>query len=198
VIQTVQSFRREIAYGPFRSAQFGIAIGVNILPADVKICSFNCPSCQYGWTRVGLAGTEPRVPRPPPAAFVAGVTGALDDAKENGEAISRLLLAAPGEPTLHPRFEDIVLGLLSLRDEVAPGHRLLSCPTPAPWPPVRRALRQVDERYMQLDAGDDQTLRAVAGVPVSVRPIVEHLRDLENVIIRRLCGGSCASHQQRH
>jgi len=184
--QTVRSFRREIAYGPIRSAQFGFAIGVNILPADLKVCSFNCPSCQYGWTRVGLAGTEPRIPWPPTAAVVEAVTGALGDVKEKADAISRLLLAGPGEPTLHPRFEDIVLELLSVRDKVAPGTPLavISNSSTLDRPAVMRALRQVDERYMRLDAGDEQTSRAVAGVPVAVGAMVEQLRDLGAVIVR--------------
>jgi wyosine [tRNA(Phe)-imidazoG37] synthetase (radical SAM superfamily) len=49
---------------------------------------------------------------------------------------------------------------------------------------VRRALGLVDERYMQLDAGDDATVRAMAGVPVAVAPMIEHLRDLGNVVVR--------------
>jgi wyosine [tRNA(Phe)-imidazoG37] synthetase (radical SAM superfamily) len=114
------------------------------------------------------------------------VTGALDDVKSKGRAVSRVLLAGPGEPTLHPRFEEIVSELLAVRDEVAPGIRVavVSNSSTLDRASVRRALGQVDERYMQLDAGDDHTLRAMAGVPVAVAPMIEHLRDLRKVVVR--------------
>jgi wyosine [tRNA(Phe)-imidazoG37] synthetase (radical SAM superfamily) len=183
---SMQPFRRDIAYGPIHSTQFGFAIGVNILPAYVKVCSFNCPYCQYGWTEAGLAGTEPRAHWTPLAAIVAAVTRALQDAKEKGLAITRLLIAGAGEPTLHPRFEEIVLGLMVARDEFAPEVPLavVSNSSTLDRLSVKRALHQVDERYMQLDAGDDQTLRLVSGTSVAVGPMVEHLRDLGDVVVR--------------
>src|SRR5262252_9125042 len=40
-----------IIYGPVRSRRLGRSLGINLLPAGVKICNMNCAYCQYGWTR---------------------------------------------------------------------------------------------------------------------------------------------------
>ena len=40
-----------IIYGPVRSRRLGLSLGINLLPANYKLCSFNCIYCQYGWTK---------------------------------------------------------------------------------------------------------------------------------------------------
>ena len=39
-----------ITYGPIISRRFGVSLGINLLPAGRKVCSFNCVYCQYSWT----------------------------------------------------------------------------------------------------------------------------------------------------
>ena len=39
-----------IAFGPIHSRRLGHSLGINLLPLDVKICSFNCLYCECGWT----------------------------------------------------------------------------------------------------------------------------------------------------
>ena len=39
-----------IAFGPIHSRRLGHSLGINLLPTDVKICSFNCLYCECGWT----------------------------------------------------------------------------------------------------------------------------------------------------
>jgi len=40
-----------IVYGPVRSRRLGASLGINLLPAGMKICNMDCAYCQYGWTR---------------------------------------------------------------------------------------------------------------------------------------------------
>ncbi len=42
--------QRKIVYGPVHSRRLGISLGLNILPTKIKVCSFDCLYCQYGWT----------------------------------------------------------------------------------------------------------------------------------------------------
>ena len=45
------SLQPGIIYGPVQSRRLGRSLGINLLPADYKLCSFNCLYCQYGWTK---------------------------------------------------------------------------------------------------------------------------------------------------
>ncbi|MBN2364749.1 MAG: radical SAM protein, partial [Calditrichaeota bacterium] len=42
--------QRGIVYGPINSRRLGRSLGINLLPLHIKICTFNCVYCQYGWT----------------------------------------------------------------------------------------------------------------------------------------------------
>ena len=45
------SLQHGIIYGPVQSRRLGDSLGINLLPAEYKLCSFNCLYCQYGWTK---------------------------------------------------------------------------------------------------------------------------------------------------
>ena len=38
-----------IIFGPIRSRRLGISLGVNLLPVESKLCSFDCIYCECGW-----------------------------------------------------------------------------------------------------------------------------------------------------
>jgi len=178
-----------IAYGPVRSRRLGQSLGVNILPRNVKLCTFNCSYCQYGWTRVG-----PRSARglgdvwPSPSSIAKAVGLRLRRALSNGEAVHRLTLAGNGEPTLHPEFGEVVNRLRALRDDIKPGLPLaiLSNSSTLDTPAVVSALERLDERYMKLDAGDSAILRRVNAAALTVDQIVSGLRRLSDVVIQAM------------
>jgi wyosine [tRNA(Phe)-imidazoG37] synthetase (radical SAM superfamily) len=39
-----------LTYGPLFSRRLGRSLGVNVLPFDRKVCSFDCVYCHYGYT----------------------------------------------------------------------------------------------------------------------------------------------------
>ena len=39
----------DIIYGPVHSRRLGLSLGVNLLPLQSKICSFDCIYCECGW-----------------------------------------------------------------------------------------------------------------------------------------------------
>jgi wyosine [tRNA(Phe)-imidazoG37] synthetase (radical SAM superfamily) len=165
-----------ITYGPVRSRRLGASLGINLLPAGMKICNMNCAYCQYGWTR-GAARYRGSVGWPTPQCVETAVTERLLRAAANEELIDRLTIAGHGEPTLHPEFSEIVERLCAVRDRVAPAIpiAILSNSTTCMYDDVRDGLRGVDERYMKLDGGDPFTLRTINGSRLPVMTIVDGL-----------------------
>jgi wyosine [tRNA(Phe)-imidazoG37] synthetase (radical SAM superfamily) len=174
-----------LVYGPIRSRRLGVSLGINILPDARKVCNFNCPYCQYGWTPHDPHGTsiiDERWPAP------SAIGDALDAALAGAGRIDRLTLAGNGEPTLHPEFPDVVERILRIRGRRAPHARLaiLSNASTLDEPDIVAALLRLDERYMKLDAGDDETLRKLNQSPVLVDRIVEGLRRLNGVVLQSM------------
>lgn len=179
-----------IIYGLVRSRRLGASLGINILPPDLKICSFNCAYCQYGWS-VRATAADPVGPERWPAPEVIGCAVARwlsRNVRRRRGRLDRLTLAGHGEPTLHPDFLDVVRALREVRDRKAPGLPLavLSNSSTLDRPDVIRALCQVDERYMKLDAGDPVTLRRVNACPVPLDDLVERLRALPAIIVQAM------------
>jgi wyosine [tRNA(Phe)-imidazoG37] synthetase (radical SAM superfamily) len=177
-----------LVYGPVRSRRLGWSLGVNVLPPDEKLCTFNCLYCQYGWTRSARRSEAEPVAWPSPPDVIAAVSAALERLEREGACVDRITLAGHGEPTLHPDFPAIVDALCTLRSERAPGTAVavLSNSSTAGDARIRAALARLDERYMKLDAGDQDTLRHVNACALSIDTLLAALRALPNVIIQTM------------
>lgn len=177
--------QQAIVYGPVKSRRLGASLGINILPDARKVCNFNCPYCQYGWTPADSNGaivTEESWPSPETIADAADAALAQDG------SVDRLTLAGNGEPTLHPDFPAVVELLRRVRDRRARHARLaiLSNASTIGDPDIAVALLRIDERYMKLDAGDQVTLRALNGSQVPIERIVEGLAALKGVTLQSM------------
>lgn len=178
-----------IVYGPVRSRRLGRSLGINLTPANIKLCSFNCSYCQYGWSQTPRRTDLVELERWPAPAIVARAVGrALKVLSVRDEAVDRLTLAGHGEPTLHPRFPDVVRELVALRNATQRGLPLaiLSNASTLDRPDIAKALRAVDERYMKLDAGDATMLRSVNGSVVPFDQIVSGLKALPDIVLQAM------------
>jgi wyosine [tRNA(Phe)-imidazoG37] synthetase (radical SAM superfamily) len=177
-----------IVYGPIHSRRLGRSLGVNLLPAGIKVCNMNCAYCQYGWSPRGIRFRGEGVGWPTPQAVESAVTTRLTRAAESGEILDRITVAGHGEPTLHPDFEEMAARLCAVRDRVAPGLPLaiLSNSTTAGSAEVRKGLDRFDERYMKLDAGDAITYARINGAGVPIARIVDGLRALAPVTVQAM------------
>jgi wyosine [tRNA(Phe)-imidazoG37] synthetase (radical SAM superfamily) len=155
-----------IVYGPVSSRRLGRSLGVNLLPENRKTCTFNCPYCQYGWTTHEGAGD--RLAWPDPVVVARGVETAL----RGDPAIDCVTLAGNG----------------LVRNRLAPGVRIavLSNSSTLDQPRVVAALHRVDDRYMKLDAGDDETLRRVNGVRLRMDTIIQGLQRLDRIVLQSM------------
>lgn len=145
-------------FGPVRSRRLGLSLGINLLPVDCKLCSFNCIYCECGWT---LGGQKPRFNDK--KAVLAMLEGVLGDMVEAGTPPDVLTFAGNGEPTMHPDFEEIVDGVIALRDRLCPAAKVsvLSNATMLHRESVRRALRRVDNPILKLDSAFDKTVELI-------------------------------------
>ena len=183
----LMALHESIIYGPVKSRRLGRSLGINLTPAHVKLCSFNCSYCQYGWSEMARSSTQTALANWPNAAVVTkAVSGALRACAAQGDRLDHITLAGHGEPTMHPDFKQVVAALRKTRDTLAPKVpiAILSNSSTLDRPDVRQALAEVDERYMKLDAGDAATLRKINGTPVAFDQILEGLCKLKDIVIQ--------------
>ena len=125
--------------GPF-SRRLGLSLGVNMMPASGKICTFDCIYCENG------LNAERPCHEPYNTATV--VLDALEAKLRE--------MAAEGEPTAAPEFPQAIAGAVALRDQLAPNTKIavLSNGTRADRPQVHDALMMVDDNILKLDTVD--------------------------------------------
>jgi wyosine [tRNA(Phe)-imidazoG37] synthetase (radical SAM superfamily) len=188
--------QKTIIYGPVHSRRLGHSLDINLFGTEVKLCSFNCVYCQYGWTK-----TAPG----PDSSFQ--VTPSRDIFKALEETLGYLpskpkyiTFSGNGEPTLHPDFLKIVEGVIPIRNRLTPDSKvaILSNASTAGRPEIQTALSMLDVRIMKLDAGTDRTFRQFnrAMIDIDLKGIVQGLISLDDVTIQTLFAngpiGNCA------
>lgn len=184
---TLMPLHQSIIYGPVKSRRLGRSLGINLTPAHVKMCSFNCSYCQYGWSETSRSATQVALANwPAPAVVAKAVAGALKACAVQGDRIDRLTLAGHGEPTMHPEFHKVVAAIVKVRNELAPKVpiAILSNASTLDRADVRHALAELDERYMKLDAGDAATLRKINGTPVPFDQILDGLAAMKHITVQ--------------
>jgi len=164
-----------LIFGPIRSRRLGLSLGINLLPVDCKLCSFNCIYCECGWT---LGGQKPRFNDK--KAVLEMLEAVLSEMVEAGTPPDVLTFAGNGEPTMHPDFEEIVDGVVALRDRLAPSAKVsvLTNATMLHRESVRRALGRVDNPILKLDSAFDATAQLI-DKPLgnySIREVVEQMK----------------------
>jgi wyosine [tRNA(Phe)-imidazoG37] synthetase (radical SAM superfamily) len=177
-----------IVYGPVRSRRLGASLGVNLLPPRMKVCNMDCAYCRYGCPRRTARRLRQTAGWPSPEAVLTAVAARLEEAAEQNELLDRLTIAGHGEPTLHPEFEAIAIGLRAVRDRLAPRLPIAVCSnsTTIVWPDVRRSLMLFDERHMKLDAGDPVTFARLNGGCASIRLVIDGLRMVSPVVVQAM------------
>lgn len=106
----------DIIFGPVRSRRLGLSLGVNLLPAHAKLCTFDCIYCECGWNaeRRGDRRFNRR------EEVRARLEEVLARMVEQGTPPDVITFAGNGEPTMHPDFKEIVDDTIALRDRLAP------------------------------------------------------------------------------
>ncbi|HYA29178.1 MAG TPA: radical SAM protein [Acidobacteriota bacterium] len=185
--------RQGIVYGPVQSRRLGVSLGINLLPTEYKLCSFNCVYCQYDWTK--KSSRTPRQLQHLPSANEAAtaVESALVELSRDHKAINSITICGNGEPTLYPALDDVIVAVRALRDRYQPQARLaiLSNSSTIGNPTVRAALDRLDLKMMKFDAGSEEMFRRLnhPTAPVYMGEIIEGLKTLKNTYLQSLFVG---------
>lgn len=164
-------------FGPIHSRRLGVSLGINLMPDDGKVCSFDCLYCEAGFNSQGR-GTSGLPTR---ANVKADLEAKLLAMKENGEKPDVITFSGNGEPTLHPEFSGVIDDTIELRDRLCPEAKVsvLTNSTRIFHPEVAEALKRVDNNILKLDSAVEQTMRLIdrpASKDFTVDRVVEGLK----------------------
>ena len=164
-------------FGPIHSRRLGVSLGINLMPDDGKVCSFDCLYCEAGFNSQGR-GTSGLPTR---AEVKADLEAKLLAMKENGEKPDVITFSGNGEPTLHPEFSGVIDDTIELRDRLCPEAKVsvLTNSTRIFNPEVAEALKKVDNNILKLDSAVEQTMRLIdrpASKDFTVDRVVEGLK----------------------
>lgn len=173
-----------IIYGPIHSRRLGISLGINLMPTNHKICTFDCVYCECGFNS---PCEHPRL-----SSYEEYMT-ALESALQNMDGTPDVLtFSGNGEPTLHPDFLRIIEGTCQLRDRYCPTAKVsvLSNSTQLGRPDVRQGLMLADNRILKLDSAVDETMQRIdqpVNPQLTVAQVVEWLKMFEGNFILQTC-----------
>lgn len=136
-------------FGPVHSRRLGVSLGVNLMPADGKVCSFDCIYCECGFNK----DFKPKSKRPTREEVREALTAVLKQRHEEGKELNVITFAGNGEPTGHPDFSAIISDTIEARNKYFPEARIavLSNATNIGKPDVHDALMKVDDNIQKLD-----------------------------------------------
>lgn len=147
----------QIVFGPIHSRRLGSSLGMNLLPFDGKVCSFDCIYCECGYNKDGRTKT----PLPSREQVKAALDHKLHQLKAENIAIDVITFAGNGEPTLHPHFAEIIDDTIALRNKLYPEAKIsvLSNAMHMGKEKVFDALKKVDNNILKLDSAFIETVR---------------------------------------
>ena len=161
-----------IIYGPIHSRRLGVSLGVNLMPTNAKLCTFDCVYCECGWNH---PVSHPQLPtreevRESLNSQLSTLNSPLDVITFSGN----------GEPTLHPDVLGIIQDTCALRDQYCPNAKIsvLSNSTQLFREDVVEALRLCDNRILKLDSAITSTMRLIdkpVNSSLSVEQMMERL-----------------------
>jgi len=177
----------EIAYGPIHSRRLGISLGMEIMPLEHKLCTFDCVYCECGWNEQVLH------PVLPTRKEVKQALEAKLQGLQKEEVIPDVItFSGNGEPTLHPDFLGIMRDTCTLRDKFCPKAKVsvLSNSTQLGRPDVIEALKLCDNRILKLDAGTDKMMHRIdrpVNKELTVEKIIEWLEQFNGDFTLQTC-----------
>ena len=140
---------RRHVYGPVPSRRLGRSLGVDLVP--FKTCTYDCIYCQLGRTTDLTTARREYVP-------LEEVLGQLEEKLRTGAVPDYVSLAGSGEPTLHARIGELIVGIKRLTlvpVAVLTNGSLLGARD------IQDALMEADLVLPSLDAGNAELFRLV-------------------------------------
>jgi wyosine [tRNA(Phe)-imidazoG37] synthetase (radical SAM superfamily) len=148
----------KIIFGPVKSRRLGVSLGINLLPTEAKVCSFDCIYCECGFTP---GKYKEKVSFPSRADVKMRLEVKLHEMVAANELPDVITFAGNGEPTLHPEFAGIIDDTIALRDQITPDARIavLSNATMIHRKSVFEALLKIKDNIQKLDSAFEETVK---------------------------------------
>jgi len=178
----------DIIFGPVKSRRFGVSLGVNLLPENYKFCTFNCVYCECGWT---YKNNAEKIKLPGRSDIQKNLEMKLQQMTKDGKPPDNITFAGNGEPTVHPKFSEIIDDTISLRNFYFPNAEItvLSNASMLHKQKVFEALQKVDNNVLKLDSAIDKTFSLI-NIPtkgISLKKTIEEIKKFKgNQIIQTL------------
>lgn len=174
----------EIAFGPIHSRRLGISLGMNLLPYDGKVCSFDCIYCECGYNK----DRRTKSPLPSRENVKSALEYKLQQLKKENIKPDVITFAGNGEPTLHPQFAEIIDDTIILRDQYVPNAKIsvLSNGMHIGKEKVFEALKKVDNNILKLDSAILETAKLIdcpASPSYSIEAQIELFKKFEGNFI---------------
>jgi wyosine [tRNA(Phe)-imidazoG37] synthetase (radical SAM superfamily) len=174
----------ETIFGPVISRRLGVSLGINLLPNDSKLCSFDCIYCECGWNPDRKKGQEVLPKREEVKSLLRQK---LIELKSTSLLPDVITFAGNGEPTLHPDFSGIIDDTIMVRNELSPKSKIavLSNSTMLHKSKVVEALKKVDDNILKLDSGIIETIKLL-NKPIAkldLPTLIHHLQKFDGSLI---------------
>lgn len=171
-------------FGPVHSRRLGVSLGINLLPADGKICTFDCIYCECGFND----DHRPQQKMPSRQQVAEALEARLKDMLANGPAPDVLTFAGNGEPTVNPAFPEIIDDTIRLRNKYFPKAKIsvLSNATLIYRQEVHDALMKVDNNIQKLDTVSAEYINRVdrpSGEWYHVEEVIEAMKAFKGHVI---------------
>lgn len=146
-------------FGPVKSRRLGISLGINLLPEDGKMCTFDCLYCECGLCK----DNRPGKPLPKREEVSAALEKKLAEMQAEGTLPDVITFAGNGEPTIHPDFGGIIDDTIELRNRYCPEAKVsvLTNSTAISLPRVFEALEKADNNILKLDTVNSEYINFV-------------------------------------
>lgn len=146
-------------FGPIHSRRLGVSLGINLLPADGKVCTFDCLYCECGLNKERV----PHSKFPSRQEVHDALEQRLQEMTVDGPVPDVITFSGNGEPTLHPDFPDVIDDTIALRDKYFPDAKIsvLTNSTRIFRIEIFNALMKVDNNILKLDTVNNSFIREV-------------------------------------
>lgn len=186
----------EIVFGPVKSRRLGVSLGINLLPTDGKLCSFDCIYCECGFNAQGAGKSK----IPTRKEVYCALESKLKKMQSENAIPDVITFAGNGEPTLHPQFAGIIDDTIELRNRYFPTAKIsvLSNASRIDRKDVFDALNRADHNILKLDSVDKEFIFQVnqpQSNAFNIKKLIEGLKRFNgNLIIQTMfihgeCGG---------
>lgn len=175
----------QVIFGPIQSRRLGISLGVNLLPTDAKICSYNCIYCECGFNT-----TMREAPIPTREQVAEILETKLKEMSVESKPLDVITFAGNGEPTLHVDFDKIITDTIALRNKYYPDAKVsvLSNSTRIDRPKVFDALLKIDNNILKFDSAFDHTYQLIdqpvgKDKNITVDWLIDHFKKFDGKLI---------------